>query len=242
MPVKYAYSQTPDLTSSLDLPMYLPLLSSPNPGTIHLINSIKFIPVLRTSVQRPGLQALTLRYYYSKKSSSDNLLGGNLMRLDTLQDLLINQLQEIYNAEIQLAENLPKIAYTASSPDLKQAFKSYQLTTQNQITRLSEVFKKLGIDHNHHQCKGMQGLINEENQIINFDGNPSIKDSALITAAQKIEQYEITNYSAARTYARELGYDDIADLLQDTLDEECNADKQLTSLAKGGFFSPGINE
>ncbi len=164
------------------------------------------------------------------------------MRLNTLQDLLINQMQQIYNAEVQLAENLPKMAYAASSPDLKQTFKSYQKITQNQISRLTEVFKKLGIDHNYHQCEGMQGLINEENQIISLEGDPAIKDSALISAAQKIGQYEITTYSALRTYARELGFDDIADLLQGTLDEEIQADKQLTSLAKGGFFSPGINQ
>jgi ferritin-like metal-binding protein YciE len=164
------------------------------------------------------------------------------MRLNTLQDLLVDQLQDLYNAEHQIAEALPQMAHAAASADLKQTFKSHQKITIGQITRLNEVFKKLGINHNNHLCEGMLGLIKEENHVIHREGDPSVKDSALIAAAQRIEQYEISGYGAVRTYARELGYTDIADLLQDTLDEESEADKQLTSLAKGGFFSPGINE
>jgi len=164
------------------------------------------------------------------------------MRLDTLQDLLIDQLNYLYNAEFQIAEALPKVAHAASSADLKKAFQSHQKITQNQINRLNEVFKKLGVTHNNHHCDGVLGLIHDEDRIISIQGDPVVKDAALIAAAQRIEQYEISGYSAVRTYARELGYNDIADLLQDTLDEENESDKQLTSLAKGGFFSPGINE
>jgi ferritin-like metal-binding protein YciE len=164
------------------------------------------------------------------------------MRLDTLQDLLVDQLQDLYNAENQIAEALPQMAHAAASTDLKQAFKSHQKITIGQINRLNEVFKKLGIIRNQHLCEGMLGLIKEESYVIHREGDPSVKDAALIAAAQRIEQYEISGYGAVRTYARELGYTDIADLLQDTLDEESEADKQLTSLAKGGFFSPGINE
>ena len=163
------------------------------------------------------------------------------MRLNTLQDLLFDQLQDLYNAETQVAEALPQMAHAASSADLKQTLKSYQKITIGQINRLNEIFKKLGITHNEHLCEGMLGLIKEENYIIHREGDSTVKDAALIAAAQRIEQYEIGGYGAVRTYARELGYNDIADLLQDTLDEECEADKQLTSLAKGGFFSPGIN-
>ncbi len=164
------------------------------------------------------------------------------MRLNTLQDLLIDQLQVLYNSEFQIAEALPKVTHAASSPDLKKAFQSHQKITQGQINRLNEVFKKLNISHNQHLCEGMKGLIHEEDQIINREGDPVVKDAALIGAAQRIEQYEIAGYEAVRTYARELGFNDIADLLQDTLNEESESDKQLTSLAKGGFFSPGINE
>jgi ferritin-like metal-binding protein YciE len=164
------------------------------------------------------------------------------MRLDTLQDLLIDQLQDIYNTKIQIAEALPIIARASSSADLKQALKSHQRTTQGQLSRLYKVFQKLGITPNQHLCEGIKGLIKEGDQIIKREGDPAVKDAAIIASTQRIEHYEISAYGTVRTYARELGYNDIADLLQETMDEEIEIDKQLTSLAKGGFFSPGINE
>lgn len=164
------------------------------------------------------------------------------MRLQTLQDLLFDQLLDIYNAEYQISQALPRITKAASSPDLKQALQSHQKTNQEQISRLNVIFTKLGLNHNHHVCQGMKGLIGEEFAIIESEGNPLVKDAALIAAAQRIEHYEIALYGTVKTYARELGYNDIADLLQNTLNEESEIDKQFTSLAKGGFFSPGINE
>ena len=164
------------------------------------------------------------------------------MRLDTLQDLLVDQLHDLYSAEQQINDALPRLSQAASSSDLKKAFQQHHKMTEQQINRLEEVFQKLGISHDHHKCEGMDGLIREGQKVIEREGDPAVKDAALIAAAQRVEHYEMSGYGAVRTYARELGYSDIADLLQETLDEEGERDKQLTSLAKGGFFSTGINE
>jgi ferritin-like metal-binding protein YciE len=164
------------------------------------------------------------------------------MRLNTLQDLLIDQLHDLFSIDIQVTESLPLIIHAAASADLKQALKSHLSLTKNQLNRLHTVFQKLAINPNQHTCHGITGLIKDENEIINREGDPAVKDAAIIAAAQKVKQYEISAYSTIRTYARELGYNDIADLLQETINEDNELDKQLTSLAKGGFFSPGINE
>ena len=158
------------------------------------------------------------------------------MRLDTLQDLLVEQLHQIYSSEQQVTETLPTMAQDASSSDLKALFQKHLQTTSSQLKRLDDVFQKLGINHDHQKCEGMEGLIKESSIMLEKEGDPAIKDTALIAAAQKIENYETSVLSDVRTYARELGYDDIADLLQKTLDEQTENDKQLSSLAKGGFF------
>ena len=158
------------------------------------------------------------------------------MRLDTLQDLLVEQLHQIYSSEQQVTDALPTMAQAASSPDLKALFQRHLQTTSSQIKRLDDVFQKLGINHDHQKCEGMESLIRESSTMLEKEGDPAIKDTALIAAAQKIENYETSVLSNVRTYARELGYDDIADLLQKALYEQTENDKQLSSLAKGGFF------
>lgn len=159
------------------------------------------------------------------------------MKLNTLQDLLINQLRDLLCTEQQIHDFLPQIIKTASTYDLKKSFEQHFNSTKNQMFRLKKVIRKLGINSDHHTCKGIDGLINECNEIVKLEGNPAIKDAALINAAQRIEHYEMDGYSSARTYARELGYKNIADLLQEIIDEESKNDKQLLSLTKGGFYS-----
>jgi ferritin-like metal-binding protein YciE len=165
-----------------------------------------------------------------------------MARLDTLQDLLVDQLQNLYTAQNKITETLPKMISVSSSGDLKMAFDAHLQTTHLQLQRLDEVFQKLSINHNHHFCPGIDGLIKEGELVIDLQGDPAIKDAAIISTAQRIEHYEIALYSTARTFARELGYNDIAALLEDTLEEENNTEKQLTTLAKGGFFSSDLNQ
>lgn len=165
-----------------------------------------------------------------------------MTRLDTLQDLLVDQLQNLYTAQNKITKTLPKLIQVSASDDLKNAFNAHLKTTHLQLSRLDEVFQKLSISHDHHVCPGIDGLIEEGELVMVLQGDPAIKDAAIISTAQRIEHYEIALYITARTFARELGYNDIAALLEDNLEEQTDTEKQLTSLAKGGFFSSDLNQ
>lgn len=162
--------------------------------------------------------------------------------LSSLHDLFVHELQDLYSAEQQLISALPKMARAASTPDLEIAFSHHLEQTRTHITRLEEIFGQLGIRSDGKTCQAMEGLISEGEDIINAMGNNDVKDAALISAAQRVEHYEIAGYGTARTFAEKLGYEDAADLLQDTLDEEGDTNKKLTKLAEGTLFSTGINE
>lgn len=114
--------------------------------------------------------------------------------------------------------------------------------TRNHVSRLERVFNSLGTTSAGKECEAMKGLIKEGEEVINMKGDSTVKDAALIAAAQRVEHYEIAGYGTARTFADKLGFSDAADILQDTLDEEGSADKKLTSLAEGSMFTTGINE
>jgi ferritin-like metal-binding protein YciE len=164
------------------------------------------------------------------------------MMYNSLKDLFVEQLRDLYDAEHQISRALPKMANAASSNELKEAFNMHLDQTRTQIQRLERIFSDLGMAPQGENCEAMQGIIKEGDQVINAQGDPNVKDAALITAAQRVEHYEIAGYGSVRTYAKELGYSDAADLLQKTLDEEGNTDSKLTKLAEGGLFSKGINE
>ncbi|MEZ4711802.1 MAG: ferritin-like domain-containing protein [Caldilineaceae bacterium] len=164
------------------------------------------------------------------------------MQLNTMKDLFVDQLRDLYSAEDQLTRALPKMAQAASSSDLQNAFRDHLRETQDQKQRLEQIFSGLGISPQGHTCQAMQGLIKEGEEIINAQANAQVKDAALIAAAQRVEHYEMAGYGTVRTFADELGFDDAKSLLQTTLDEEGSANKKLTSLAEGGLFSSGINE
>src|SRR5688572_28770703 len=153
------------------------------------------------------------------------------MEMNSLQDLLIHDLKDLYNAETQLLKALPKMAKAASSPDLKQAFEKHTRETQVQIQRLEKIFEELDENPKGKKCKAMEGLIEEGKEIMEEDAEPEVLDAGLIGAAQKVEHYEIAGYGTARTYAEMLGNDAAARLLQQTLDEEGKTDKLLTELA-----------
>jgi ferritin-like metal-binding protein YciE len=149
-----------------------------------------------------------------------------------LQELLVDELKDIYNAENQIIKALPKMAKAASSPELKRAFERHLEETKRQVERLDQIGEALDIKMTGKKCKGMEGLIEEGKEIISEDLEADALDAGLIGAAQKVEHYEIAAYGTARAHANMLGLNKIARLLQQTLDEEGNTDKKLTQLAE----------
>jgi len=154
------------------------------------------------------------------------------MALDSLRDLLIDELKDLYSAENQLLKALPKMAKAASHQDLKDAFTEHLEVTRGQVTRLDEIFEELEESPKGKKCKAMEGLVEEGSEVIGEDGQDAVKDAALIASAQRVEHYEMAGYGCVRTFATLLGLDDIAAKLQETLDEEREADKSLTELAE----------
>jgi ferritin-like metal-binding protein YciE len=155
------------------------------------------------------------------------------MKMKSLHDLYIGELRDLYSAENQLLKALPKMARAAHADELRQAFEDHLAETENQVQRLEMIFQQLDISTRGKKCKGMEGLIEEGKEVMESAADEMVLDAALIAAAQKVEHYEIAGYGCARTYARMLGQDEAAELLQETLDEEGNADKRLTELAEG---------
>lgn len=154
------------------------------------------------------------------------------MKLDSLQDLYVDELKDLYNAENQLLKALPRMAKAASAPELRKAFERHFKETQGQVKRLERIFKKLDTTPKGKKCKAMEGLIEEGKELMAEDAEPAVMDAALIGAAQRVEHYEMAGYGCVRTYARLLGYDDAAELLQQTLDEEGATDEKLSELAE----------
>ena len=153
------------------------------------------------------------------------------MTMDTLQELYLEQLQDVYDAEKQLVKALPKMAKTATNEELKAAFEQHLEQTQEHVSRLERIFEELGEKPKGKKCKAMQGLVEEGKEMMEEDASEDVMDAGLICAAQKVEHYEIATYGCLRTYAEMLGFDDQADLLQETLDEEKDTDENLTELA-----------
>jgi ferritin-like metal-binding protein YciE len=154
---------------------------------------------------------------------------------DSLECLLVEQLQDLYDAENRLVDALPKMADAASSPQLKQAFQHHLEETKGQVNRLEQVFRLLDKSAQRHSCEAMKGLVKEGEEMIKAKGDPTIKDAALIAAAQRVEHYEIAGYGTARNFARRCGRPDVAELLQQTLQEEGDADKKLTQIAESSI-------
>ncbi len=152
--------------------------------------------------------------------------------MKTLQDLFEHQLKDLYSAENQLVQALPKMIENAKDDKLKKAFTSHLEETKNHKKRLSEICEKLSISPSGEHCKAMEGLIKEAEGFIKEDTDGDVKNAGLIAEAQRIEHYEISGYGTAVRYAKELGHEDIAKKLQETLDEEYNCDEKLTDLAE----------
>jgi len=153
------------------------------------------------------------------------------MVMESLQDLFVHDLKDLYSAEVQLTKALPKMAKAASEPALKEAFQTHLKETEVQIERLEKIFDELEENPKGKKCKAMEGLIEEGKELMEEDADPSVMDAGLIGAAQKVEHYEIAGYGTVRTYAQMLGNEEAARLLQQTLDEEGATDKKLNQLA-----------
>ena len=153
-------------------------------------------------------------------------------KMQTLEDLYTDLLKDLYSAEKQLVKALPKMAKNASSADLQKAFQEHLKQTERQVERIERIFNEMGGSPRGKKCIGMEGLIEEGNEIMKEDAEPQVLDAGLIAAAQKVEHYEIASYGTARTWAERLGYDRAARLLQETLDEESMANEKLTQIAE----------
>lgn len=154
------------------------------------------------------------------------------MKLNSLKELFVHELRDVYDAEQQIVKALPKMIQAANYPELRSAFEEHLEQTQNQVSRLEQVFDLIGEKAKASKCKGMAGLIDEGKEMIDEDADPAAKDAGLISAAQKVEHYEIAAYGTVRTYAEMLGNKQAADLLDETLQEEKETDERLTALAE----------
>jgi ferritin-like metal-binding protein YciE len=157
------------------------------------------------------------------------------MELETLKDLYIGELKDLYSAERQLIKALPKMAKAAKDQNLQQAFRTHLKETTQHAARLEQICEELGVSPRGKKCVGMEGLIEEGNELIKEDPDPDVLDAGLIAKAQHVEHYEIAGYGTVRTYARQLGFESQAELLQQTLDEEGRTDHLLTDLAESGI-------
>ena len=153
----------------------------------------------------------------------------------TLHDLMIHQLRDIYSAEKQLVQALPKMAKNATSSELQDALRSHLQETEEHVARLEQAFEMLGVTGRGMKCKGMEGLIEEGQELFEEEIEPEALDAGIIAAAQRIEHYEIAAYGTVCEYARSMEHDELLSLLDSTLAEEKQADEKLTSLAESGI-------
>jgi ferritin-like metal-binding protein YciE len=154
------------------------------------------------------------------------------MKLENLQQLFVKELRDLYDAENQITDALPKMIDAAHNPQLKSALQEHLQVTKQQISRLDQIFQKLNQKPTGETCKGMKGVIKEGDEIVSAGGDPSTVDAGIISAAQRVEHYEMAGYGTVRTYAELLGHQDMARLLQQTLDEEEQADEKLSQIAR----------
>jgi ferritin-like metal-binding protein YciE len=152
------------------------------------------------------------------------------MSLDSLQDLYFEQIRDLYSAERQIVDALPKMVETATDQELSDGFAKHLEQTREHVRRLEEIGERMEEKIGGKKCRGMAGLLKEGEEAVEEEGDAMIVDSGLIAAAQRVEHYEIAAYGCARTYAEALGLDDDAALLQQTLDEEADTDKRLTTI------------
>jgi ferritin-like metal-binding protein YciE len=160
----------------------------------------------------------------------------------TLHEMMLDEIRDLYHAEKQLTKALPKMAKAATNEDLREAFEMHLEETQEQITRLEEVFEALGEKVKAKPCAGMAGIIEEGNDTMKEDADGAVMDAALIAAAQRAEHYEIGAYGTCIEWARLMGHTEVVALLEQTLEEEKAADKKLTQLAESEINQAALAE
>src|SRR5450432_2784737 len=152
---------------------------------------------------------------------------------NSLQELFEHELKDLYDAEHRLTEALPKLADKANNPSLKMAFENHLRETEKHVERLEAIFDHIGVEAEREKCDAMVGLFKEGGTVLDAEGDANVLDAALIAASQRAEHYEMAAYGSARAFARQLGNEYAAELLQQTLDEEKAADQKLTEIAEG---------
>lgn len=156
--------------------------------------------------------------------------GG--MRLDSLRTLYVEELRDLYDAEHQILKALPRMIQAASHDEVRRALEEHRSQTEEHVRRLERVFEASGVAARASRCEGMAGVLQEGTEIVQAAADPDVRDAGIIGSAQKVEHYEIAGYGTVRTYARQLNMQDAARWLQQTLDEEKQADKRLTEIAE----------
>ncbi|KIA78026.1 Protein YciF [Parachlamydia acanthamoebae] len=166
-----------------------------------------------------------------------------MMKNQDLTQLFIDELADMYNSENQILKALPKLIKAASLPDLKEALTTHLHETEEQVERIEKIFSLMNLPVSDKICEAMRGLIKEADDLTQNKSKSATLDAAIISAAQKVEHYEIASYGTLRSFAKHLDLkSEITDLLQETLDEEGSADKKLTKIADGSFLSSGVNK
>jgi ferritin-like metal-binding protein YciE len=176
------------------------------------------------------------------KPSAHSHIGRSHTRHSNFHKLFLEEMQELYSIETLLIDELPKMAQAASSPELKQTIKEHLKETQHQLKRLEQSLHRLEIKGSSNHSQGMKRILKDGEEMVAQHEKSATKDAAIISAAQKIEHYEIAAYGSAKAHAKCLDFTEIADLLDESLDEEVNAEKKLTKLAEGSMFASGINK
>lgn len=164
------------------------------------------------------------------------------MAMETMQDLLMDEVKDLYSAEKQIVQALPRMIKAAQTPDLAAALNEHLRVTQKQVQRLEQIAQQLGKGPNGKRCMGMEGLIEEGKEVLKEGSESELLDAAIIGAAQKVEHYEIAAYGTARAHAEHLGNQRVIALLEQTLEEEKQADENLTQLAESFINQMAANE
>jgi ferritin-like metal-binding protein YciE len=163
-----------------------------------------------------------------------------IMKIESMEDLFLEQIEDLYDAERRLVKALPKMAEASTSQTLRQAFQSHLIETEGHVSRLEKVFRIVGQDPKSHTCDAMKGLVSEGEDIVSDIDASSLRDAGLIAAANRVEHYEIAAYGSARTFAQALGLNEAATLLEQTLQEEKKADQKLTDIAESMVNSEAL--